>query len=420
MNLKNVYEIFYPGKVNTAPCVWKEPPKYRSKKEFFEEVIPMEIRWLNIKLWNDKARRSRFLSDCNSERKYLKELKREILQNPFFISRIERKCKILLKDHIETEIFEKTFLEIVTCEQIAFSPSLEKYLKGDREKKGRKVSERIFTFLFLYALFPEEINQIYAPYLFQKENGILVSKRERQDAKDDSLFLSEYPPDMSIHRPGEILCHTWMIRNAGEVIWEERYLECDPVAFEIGEENKRIPLPETVYPGDTVTISVRFPVPESPGSYMINWKARRKDGTLAFPGRLGLGLHFTVMQADTERDWEETENNYKVLEESPAIPQTLIAGEGYSHTWLLQNTGSMVWKDYCCECMNGEAFRYAKSELQIPIKKIVKPGECVYVKIEFVTPPVEGVYRLVWRIMKKDGTSAFAEGRQLEILLNLV
>ena len=104
----------------------------------------MEIRWLNIKLWNDKARRSRFLSDCNSERKYLKELKREILQNPFFISRIERKCKILLKDHIETEIFEKTFLEIVTCEQIAFSPSLEKYLKGDREKKGRKVSERIF------------------------------------------------------------------------------------------------------------------------------------------------------------------------------------------------------------------------------------------------------------------------------------
>ena len=56
MNLKEVYEIFYPGKCKENPSVWNVPPKYRSKKDFFEELLPMEIRWINFKIWNDKAR----------------------------------------------------------------------------------------------------------------------------------------------------------------------------------------------------------------------------------------------------------------------------------------------------------------------------------------------------------------------------
>ena len=55
MNLKEVYEIFYPGKCKENPSVWNVPPKYRSKKDFFEELLPMEIRWINFKIWNDKA-----------------------------------------------------------------------------------------------------------------------------------------------------------------------------------------------------------------------------------------------------------------------------------------------------------------------------------------------------------------------------
>ena len=45
MNLRGVYEIFYPGKEKkNNPPVWKEKPKYRSKKDFFEEIFPMELR----------------------------------------------------------------------------------------------------------------------------------------------------------------------------------------------------------------------------------------------------------------------------------------------------------------------------------------------------------------------------------------
>ena len=41
MNLKEVYEIFYPGKCKENPSVWNVPSKYRSKKDFFEELLPM-------------------------------------------------------------------------------------------------------------------------------------------------------------------------------------------------------------------------------------------------------------------------------------------------------------------------------------------------------------------------------------------
>ena len=82
MNLKEVYEIFYPGKCEKLPSVWKVPPKHRSKKDFFEELLPIEIRWLNCKIWNDKARRSRFLSDCKREAGYLATLRTYLFEHP--------------------------------------------------------------------------------------------------------------------------------------------------------------------------------------------------------------------------------------------------------------------------------------------------------------------------------------------------
>lgn len=39
MNLKEVYEIFYPGKCKENPSVWNVPPKYRSKKIFLKNFF---------------------------------------------------------------------------------------------------------------------------------------------------------------------------------------------------------------------------------------------------------------------------------------------------------------------------------------------------------------------------------------------
>ena len=116
MNLKEVYEIFYPGKCKENPSVWNVPPKYRSKKDFFEELLPMEIRWINFKIWNDKARRSRFFSNCKGETRYIASLRTFLFEQPWTISRIEGKANELLSGQISEKVMNDLFfLPAIQC-----------------------------------------------------------------------------------------------------------------------------------------------------------------------------------------------------------------------------------------------------------------------------------------------------------------
>lgn len=424
MNLKGVYEIFYPARNSENISVWSEKPKYRSKKDFFEEIIPMEMRWLNIKIWNDKARRSKFLANSKSENTYIQAIKELFLQEPFTIPRMERKCTRMLNNQITAEAMNEVFFRIMEEERIEISSNLRNHLIDERSGRLKPEWGNVLTFYFIYALFPEEMNQLYIPYLYRKENELPLfpdGTGKCGEKRDNALFQYEYPPDMSVHYPGEIVTHTWILKNVGEVPWENRYYECANPVFPLGEENERIRIPQVIYPGDTVSPTVSFQVPDKPGTYVMNWKMKDKNGNLVYLDKLGIGLHFTVLE---HRKHEETEipesNNYKVLEESPSIPETLIAGKMYSHVWKIQNTGADTWNEYYLECINGESFRYTKAELRIPLKERVLPGEIISIKIEFVTPPVESVCRFIWRFMKKDGTLAFPDGRQLEVILNLI
>ena len=68
----------------------------------------------------------------------------------------------------------------------------------------------------------------------------------------------------------------------------------------------------------------------------------------------------------------------------------------------------------------GITFHTQKENYVYHSKKRVMPGERISVKVEFATPPIEGIYSMVWQIMKKDGTPAFPKNRKLEVLLNLI
>lgn len=418
MNLKGVYEIFYPVGGKSKKSVWNKNPGYRTKQEFFDTLIPAEMRWLNMKLWNDKARRRRFLSDSKKESRYLSSLRTFILQNAFIIPRMEGKGEKMLNGNICEAEMNRIFFEIVETEQIIFSLDLKKHLIDEKNGKLKPEWGNVLTFLTLYAIFPTEVNQLYGPYLFKKDNDDRISEN-KSSRPDKSQFQSEYPPDMGIFEPGEIIVHTWIIKNAGEAIWENRYLECDDDApFLQADHASKIEIPEVVYPGDTISPTVWFHAPDKPGAYALTWRIKDSSGKIISLDKLGVGLHFIVLEECSTKKNED--NNYRVLKEVPDIPVTLEVGTLYTHTWLIENTGSVTWQDYGCECINGECFHYTKKELQIPLKKQVRPGDQVSVKAEFVLPPVEGVYRLVWRIVDRDGKAVFPNDRRLEVLLNVI
>lgn len=97
-------------------------------------------------------------------------------------------------------------------------------------------------------------------------------------------------------------------------------------------------------------------------------------------------------------DEEMRNGNYRVIAETPVLPAFLKKGERYSHIWTIENTGSTTWKNYYCECINGEALQYVKSELRIPFKSQVEPGERISLKVEFIAPPLEGACVLSGRL----------------------
>ena len=424
MNLKEVYEIFYPGKCEKLPSVWKVPPKYRSKKAFFEDLLPIEIRWLNGKIWNDKARRSRFLSDCKKEARYIATLHTYFFEHPWTISRIEGKAKTLLSGQISEEGMNESFLQIIDEEGIEISRKLREYLMDTETNRLKTKWENVLTFYVLLAIFPEEINQIYVQYIYKQEHNTHFKEEEDGNSstgKDGVLFQYEYPPDMSIVSPGEEINHTWIMKNVGNILWENRYYECNQSTMELDENNRILRLPQFVYPGDRVSPSVSFSAPDKPGTYVMNWKMKDSNGNDTFPDRLGIGLRFTVMDDEDENvSGVEKGANYNVIEEIPRHPFTSVSGSMYSHTWIIENTGTTIWDEYYLECINGDNFSYAKRELCVPFKERVMPGEKISVKVEFATPPIEGVYSMVWQIMKKDGTPAFSKNRRLEVLLNLI
>lgn len=423
MNLKEVYEIFYPGNKRKLESVWLEQPKYRSKKLFFEELVPMEIRWLNSKIWNDKSRRSRFLSDSKIEAKYIVLLRKYLLEHPWTIPRIEKRADDMLEKMIEERSMNKVFFSVLRRENIELSAVLEDYLIDKQTGSLKSRWGNVLAFYFFLSIFPNEINQIYANYLYKSEHQTQYKEdgESEESKKDCALFQYEYPPDMSMVHPGEMLKHTWIMKNVGEIPWENRYYECVAPPFELSKDNRVIRIPETVYPGEMVSASVAFPVPDNPGIYSMTWKMKDRDGNIVYRDKLGLGLHFTVIEDDeTEDVGGDAYHNYKILNEAPAIPATLVAGKLYSHEWTIQNTGTTVWRNYYLECINMESFRYAKSELRVPLKERIVPGEKISIKVEFVSPPVEGVYCMIWKIMKKDGKPAFPKERQLKILLNLI
>ena len=295
------------------------------------------------------------------------------------------------------------------------------YLFDDETNQLKTKWGNVLTFYVLLAILPEEINQIYVQYLYNQEQSAHLKGEEESNGaaiKDVALFQYEYPPDMSIVSPGEKINHTWVIKNVGDTLWENRYYECNQPMMELDEKNRILRIPKFVYPGDKVSPSVSFYAPDKPGTYVMNWKMKDSKGKIVFPDKLGIGLHFMVM--DFEEDKAIRGENYNVIEEIPQLSVPIIAGNLYSHTWIIQNTGMTIWNEYYLECINGDNFSYVKKELCVPLKAHVMPGEKISVKVEFATPPIEGIYTMVWQIMKKDGTPAFAKNRRLEVLLNLI
>lgn len=113
---------------------------------------------------------------------------------------------------------------------------------------------------------------------------------------DDSQFITDVTyPDNSSVRAKEQFNKTWEIRNAGSVVWQDRYLTRQTTQ-DAGRCSSlsQVPIPIT-QPGHSVQISVAFTAPDSPGSCRVDWKITNAKCALYFPNKSPMYLLVNVI-----------------------------------------------------------------------------------------------------------------------------
>ena len=144
-----------------------------------------------------------------------------------------------------------------------------------------------------------------------------------------ATFISDVTiPDGQVVAPGATLRKTWRIKNIGTCPWDSGY----KLVFESGDPmttTTTVALPKTVYPDETVDISVDLTAPESYGVYTGKWRIATPYG-----GTFGVGLNdLALIEMITVA--KKTELGFRVFDVTYTLtrdPQTGCPERGTTYT----------------------------------------------------------------------------------------
>lgn len=86
-------------------------------------------------------------------------------------------------------------------------------------------------------------------------------------------------PDGTVFAPGQAFTKTWRLRNIGSCTWKPNY----SLVFHSGDRMhtySTVPLNATVYPGNSVDVSIELVAPSQPGQYRSYWMLSTASGHL--------------------------------------------------------------------------------------------------------------------------------------------
>jgi hypothetical protein len=109
-------------------------------------------------------------------------------------------------------------------------------------------------------------------------------------------LISEYPPDRTVYKPNDSFTKTWTIKNEGTCTWDSTYR----LIFWSGElmgGATYYDLPETVPPGDEISISIFLKAPATEGFYVGYWRLQTPWNAV-----FGVGQYSQAFYTDIQVD----------------------------------------------------------------------------------------------------------------------
>lgn len=149
------------------------------------------------------------------------------------------------------------------------------------------------------------------------EGPTLISAPSDPDCIHANL-VSEFPPDRTVFKPDTEFTKTWTIRNDGTCSWDSSYR----LIFWSGDTMGGATyynLPESVPPGDDVSISISLKSPSTEGLYTSYWRLQTPWNAVFGVGQYSQAFYATI-QVDKrpQQEYGIISVTYNIVRDPPS------------------------------------------------------------------------------------------------------
>lgn len=220
---------------------------------------------------------------------------------------------------------------------------------------------------------------------------------------NNAAYVSDVTvPDGTQMTPGQTFTKTWRIQNTGSCAWNTNF----KVTFVSGDQmgGSATAITESVNAGASIDVSVNLTAPSTPKSYTGYWRMST-DGGQAF----GMSFYVQISVGGTPGTAGPTatlgavsgNDAAFVLDVTYPDGSNVNAGESFTKTWRIKNTGSKNWTfDYKFYFTGGELM----GSDTVKIRRTVTPGSTTDISLTFTAPSAPGTYIGYWRMSTDTGT----------------
>jgi hypothetical protein len=229
---------------------------------------------------------------------------------------------------------------------------------------------------------------------------------------DGAVFVSETIPDGTSIQAGSVFTKTWTLRNSGSSTWRK---SCNhKFAFDGGErfgapEYTELGDSEAIAPGQNKTWSLTMTAPTTTGRYRGYWRMDRY-GT----GRFGHRVWVDINVVGTPNPCSGTDAAQYVSESAPYDGATVQAGQTFTKSWTLRNTGTATWRNSCNHKFAFDGGERFGAPEYTDVGGDVAPGQTKTFTLNMTAPSTPGLYRGYWK-MDRYGTGRFGDRVWVEV-----
>lgn len=202
-----------------------------------------------------------------------------------------------------------------------------------------------------------------------------------------------YAPTFKV---GDTFTKTWRIKNTGSCDWPRGF----KIAFVSGDRfgADTTNLDQKVLAGAVTDISLAMKAPNLSGVVNSNWQLTTDIGK-PFGPLLSVAITLPGVTAGTATSGGCL-NSVLVSDVTVPSGSELVAGDTFTKTWLVKNTGTCTWnRDFKITFVGGDLLGSDTTK----IRQIVEPGASVEISLSMTAPASTGTVSSSWQMASDDG-----------------